>query len=391
MRNDETKPNAQMTKEHSEKALRPSDFGIDSGFDIRASSFPNGLIASPAQLERLLPLIERNGRVAADTEADSLHCYCEKLCLVQISLPEGDFLVDPLAENDLCALAELLAWKEIILHGADYDLRLLRRAWNFQAQHLFDSALAARLLGEKQFSYATLVEKFFGVQLAKGSQKANWALRPLSPRMESYARNDTHYLLPLAEKLEADLKGCGRWEWFQQSCARAIELAATDRDRTEEEAWRIRGSGLIRGRAAAILRELWNWRDQEARQFDRPPFHVLRNEQLLQSAEDAAAGKAVNYPHFSERRRRSFRAALEKALALPEEDWPQFIRKRADRPTREMEDAAQQMREKRDQAAHALGLEPSFLAPRGTIDAIAAEPARAKQSLAPWQRELLGL
>src|SRR5881275_3418786 len=171
---EEGSPNAQMTKRASQNSTRNSDFVIPSAFNaspvrtIRHSSLAGGLISNAAGLIELLPLIERNARVAVDTEADSLHCYREKLCLLQVSLPEGDFLVDPLAGSDLARLADTLARKEIVLHGADYDLRLLRRALNFQPAHLFDTVIAARLLGIREFSYAALVEKYFGIQLAKG-------------------------------------------------------------------------------------------------------------------------------------------------------------------------------------------------------------------------------
>lgn len=395
MTNDEGSPNAQMTND--ERSLNAgmtksrSSRVVPSSLDIRHSSLAGDPISSAEQLSELVAQIERDNRVAVDTEADSLHCYREKLCLLQVSLPEGDFLVDPLAENDLSALAEALSRKEIVLHGADYDLRMLRRALNFRPAHLFDTVIAARLLGVREFSYAALVEKYFGVQLVKGSQKANWALRPLSPKMEEYARNDTHYLLPLAEKLEKQLVKRDRFEWFQQSCERAIVSAGIDRERDAEETWRVRGSGLVRGREAAVLRALWNWRDREAQRFDRPSFHVLRNEQLIEAARAAVSGETPHFRHFSERRTRDFRAAIDSALALKEEDWPEARKRRGERPTREMERAAEAMRKQRDQAAVELDIEPSFIAPRATIDAISADGARVKQLLGPWQRKLLGL
>ena len=148
--NEEGSTNAQMTKRVSQNSTRNSDFVIPSSFNaspartIRYSSLAGGLISNAAGLIELLPLIERNARVAVDTEADSLHCYREKLCLLQVSLPEGDFLVDPLAGSDLAPLANTFARKEIVLHGADYDLRLLRRALNFQPAHLFDTTITWR-------------------------------------------------------------------------------------------------------------------------------------------------------------------------------------------------------------------------------------------------------
>jgi ribonuclease D len=373
-----------MTKQGLYKFSNHSEF-------VNHPPLDDGLISTSEQVGELISHIDLHGRVAIDTEADSLHCYREKLCLLQVSLPEGDFLVDPLAENDLGALADTLARKEIILHGADYDLRLLRRALDFRPTRMFDTVIAARLLGVREFSYAALVEKYFGIALAKGSQKANWALRPLSEKMEEYARNDTHYLLELAEKLEKQLTEHERLGWFQQSCERAMVLAAIDRERDMEEVWRIRGSGLIRGREAAVLRALWYWRDREAQKFDRPSFHILRNDQLLEIVHAALRGETPQFRHFSERRARDFRTTIEEALAIKEEEWPETRRRRGERPTREMERAAEAMRKKRDQAAHQLNIEPSFIAPRATIDAIAADRACADQLLVPWQRSLLGL
>lgn len=373
-----------MTKRATQQSAVNSDFVIHSSLD-------EGVISTPEQVAELVSHIDPHDRVAIDTEADSLHCYREKLCLLQVSLPEGDFLLDPLAENDLSALANALSRKEIVLHGADYDLRLLRRALDFRPTRVFDTVIAARLLAVREFSYAALVEKYFGIELAKGSQKANWALRPLSEKMEEYARNDTHYLLALAEKLEKQLIERDRLEWFQQSCERAIVSAAIDRERDMEEIWRIRGSGLTRGREAAVLRALWYWRDREAQRFDRPSFHILRNDQLLEIARAAVRGETPQFRHFSERRTRDFQATIEEALALKEEEWPETRRRRGERPTQEMERAAEAMRKRRDQAAHELKIEPSFIAPRATIDAIAADSACGEQLLVPWQRDLLGL
>src|SRR6266480_6384910 len=243
------------------------------------------MIQTDSQLKELLPKLEGVDRVAVDTEADSLHCYFEKLCLIQISIPGHDYLVDPLTDLDLAPLARALTPKEIVLQGADFDLRLLRRSLGFEATRIFDTVIAARLLGIRSFSLAALVEKFFGVTLAKGSQKANWAQRPLPKHMAQYAMNDTRYLLPLAEKLEAGLRERGRLEWFRQSCERALEQTSVQRVRDEHEAWRISGSGKLDGRTSAILRELWRWREEEAQASDRPPFHILQNHLLLQAAE----------------------------------------------------------------------------------------------------------
>jgi len=373
------------------------------------------VITDSAQLASLIEQIETADRVAVDTEADSLHSYREKLCLLQISVPAPgsranrvdadlsaapdresarpvcDFIVDPLANTDLEPLRRALEAREIVLHGADYDLRMLRRGLNLAAKRVFDTLIAARLLGIREFSLAALVKRYFGLTLLKGSQKANWAQRPLPARMAEYAINDVHYLLPLAEKLEAELDRCERRDWLQQSCQRAIELAAVARTRNQDELWRIRGSGVIRGRAAAVLRALWQWREREAEKADRPPFHILRNEDLLKAAAKFASGSVPDYRHFSFRRRQAFREAAQAALQAPESEWPVSRRRSGTRPTTEMVQRAEELWRRRNKSAEELGLEPSFIAPRSTLEAIAADRARAPALLVRWQRELLGV
>jgi ribonuclease D len=391
-----------MTKERSETPSRHSDFIIPSGVGIRHSSLSSGLIATSAQLTELLEKIEPVDRVAIDTEADSLHCYREKLCLLQISAPAAvsdcgydgaarDYIVDPLTHLDLAPLCAVLAQKEIVLHGADYDLRLLRRSLNFAARRIFDTVIAARLLGIREFSLAALVESFFGVKLAKGSQKANWARRPLPEQMVKYAINDTRYLLPLADRLESQLREQDRLDWLRQSCERAIEQAAVERVRDADEAWRIRGSGALRGRAAAVLRALWQWREKEAEAVDRPPFHILQNDELVRAAESFAAGSVPDYRYFSPRRRRAFCDAAQSALQLPEEEWPVSRRRLGIRPNAEVVRRSEELRGRRDRAARELELEPTFVAPRATLEAIAADEARAEKLLVPWQQESLGI
>jgi len=373
------------------------------------------VITDAARLANLIEQIESADRVAVDTEADSLHSYREKLCLLQISIPAFDavsgaadagsnatsgdeparavydYIVDPLADIDLEALRWRLEAKEIVLHGADYDLRMLRRGLNLAPGKIFDTLIAARLLGIREFSLAALVKRYFGLTLLKGSQKANWAQRPLPVRMAEYAINDVHYLLRLAEKLEAELVRCERLRWLRQSCQRATEQASIARPRDHDELWRIRGSGLIRGRPAAVLRALWHWREKEAEKADRPPFHVLRNEELLKAAVKFASGSVPDYRHFSSRRRQAFREAAQTALRAPESEWPVLRRRFGTRPSHETVQRAEELQRRRNKSAEELGLEPSFIAPRSTLEAIAADSSRMATLLVPWQRELLGI
>src|SRR5580765_6530088 len=164
------------------------------------------VIDTEQKLEAFLPTLHAATWVALDTEADSLHAYPEKVCLIQISTAGGDELIDPLAGINLNPLLDALSGHELIMHGADYDLRLLEKHHRFVPSSIFDTMLAGRLLGLTQFSLGHLVEKYLEIKLEKGAQKANWALRPLTERMERYARNDTHYLRPLQEKLKSELQ-----------------------------------------------------------------------------------------------------------------------------------------------------------------------------------------
>ena len=409
-----------MTKQLVKRAHYHSDFIIPSSLDIGHSSLRSGFVATDATLAELVREIAAADRVALDTEADSLHSYREKLCLLQISVSAAtavagigdagseqgdsrinrdhrsrlqvhDFIVDPLAGVDLEPLRQVLEPREIVLHGADYDLRMLRRGLNFTAHRIFDTLIAARLLGIREFSPAALLKHYFGLELPKGSQKANWAKRPLPARMAEYAINDVLYLLPLAEKLEAELDRPRRRDWLRQSCQRAIEQAAVARVRNQDELWRVRGAGLLHGRPAAVLRALWQWREGEAEMADRPPFHILQNEKLVNAAESFAAGSVPDYKHFSPRRRRAFREAARSALLAPESECPVLPRRFGTRRTADTVRRTEELRRRRDKSAEELGLEPSFIAPRNTLEAIAADRTRAEKLLVLWQRELLGV
>ncbi len=349
------------------------------------------MIASASSLAELVARIAPCPRIAVDTEADSLHCYFEKLCLIQISVAECDALVDPLAGLDLSPLFEVLSKRELVLHGADYDLRLFRRIGLTELLQVFDTMIAARLIGLTEFSLAALLSKYFGVTLAKGSQKANWAQRPLSSRMEEYARNDTHFLLSLAEILEQQLRDLGRWPWFEQSCARAVAAAQTTRERDPETSWRIAGSSDLQDRAAAVLRALWFWRDGEARAVDRPAFHILQNSDLVESARRFSAGESVILPQLRGSRRKRFFDAADEALRLPESGWPTIVRRPRLRWSPDEQRLLQQLRSARDRSATELGLDPSIIAPKATLEALAIDPESALTRLLPWQRELVGL
>ena len=349
------------------------------------------MIQTQAALASLGARIAETDRIGVDTEADSLHCYHEKVCLVQIGLPGADELVDPLADVDLAPLLDVLAGTELVMHGADFDLRMLYRLGLETPSRVFDTMLAARLTGAARYGYAALVAEHFGVTLPKGQQKANWARRPLGPALARYARNDTHYLLPLAARLERRLEELGRLRWLEQSCRRAVRAARVVREPDPDTEWRVRGSHVLGARASAILRVLWRWREKEARTVDRPPFHILSNADLVDSAQRLDRGKTVAPRALRGARRTRFSQAADAALALDPAEWPPrpAVRTRP-RLTKTQEQHVAALRQRRDTEAKALAIDAELIAPRAALERIVTEGDEGMDTLLPWQQSLLG-
>jgi ribonuclease D len=350
------------------------------------------VINTDAKLAAFLPAIKSATWLALDTEADSLHAYPEKVCLIQISTVAGDRLIDPLAGINLNPLFDALNAHELIMHGADYDLRLLRKHHEFIPSAIFDTMLAARLLGERQFGLGSLVEKFLGVKLDKGPQKADWARRPLTERMEKYARNDTHFLKPIADQLKSTLEDKGRLAWHQESCGRLIEESACLQPADPDSVWRVKGSHALSRHALAILRELWHWREEEAIAANRPPFFILNHEKLVDIASAAAEHQPIEPilpPRMSPRRRDTLADAIKTALQLSTDRYPEILRRKFHRPT-EMEMRRYSELEKcRNTRAHELGIDPTLIASRATLGELAHDWDKHAPELMNWQLELL--
>ena len=350
------------------------------------------VIDTEERLAALLPALRAIDRVALDTEADSLHAYPEKLCLLQISLAGRNELIDPLAGLDLSPFFEILSSRDLLLHGADYDLRLLYRAHRFVPRSVFDTMPAARLLGHTEFSLTVLVGKLLGVHLEKGPQKADWARRPLTPRMVNYARNDTRYLRPLADLLRTQLEQKGRLEWHRQVCEWLVADCARPRVVDTDQVWRLKGADKLDRRGLAVLRELWNWRDKEAMAANKPPYFILNHETLVSLANAAAQMEDVTNllpARFPPARRERALAAIERAAALSPKEWPGFNRPSGRRPSREDKESFDKLRQKRDRIAGELQIDPNLIASRATLSLLAEDQETHQKELMNWQRELL--
>ncbi len=350
------------------------------------------MVDTEQKLSAFLSSLRNATWVAVDTEADSLHAYPEKVCLIQISTTFGDRLIDPLAQISLNPLLDALSGHELIMHGADYDLRLLEKHHKFVPSAIFDTMLAARLLGLRQFSLSHLVEKYLGVKLEKGAQKANWALRPLTERMERYARNDTHYLKPLADRLRPELEAKERLGWHQEFCTRLIADSTRERPADMDSIWRVKGSHLLERPALAVLRELWRWREAEAIRANKPPFFVMSHEALVDIAAAAAAARSVEPllpKHISERRRAALMKAIAHGLGLSPEHHPKILRSISRRPTTAERHRFLELQRRRDARGAALGIDPTLIASRGTLSELAHSWEKHAPELMDWQRRLL--
>ncbi|MSP40444.1 MAG: hypothetical protein EXR70_18295 [Deltaproteobacteria bacterium] len=352
-------------------------------------------------------LIERivtADRVGLDTEADSLHNYFEKVCLIQLSLGDEHYIVDPLSGVDLGGFYEALADKPLILHGGDYDLRMMRLSHDFRTvREVFDTMIAAQLLGIEQIGLAALIEKYFGVVIEKAGQKSDWSRRPLSDKQLSYAVNDTRYLAALADRLSGELRELGRLEWHAESCRAMVESSGRDRPRDPDDAWRIKGAGRLTRRQLAYLRELWLWRDGHAQRANRPQFMIFGNQQILEliAWADAHVGEPLHQgPKLPRNITGALLSMLEQAIKRAGEmapaEWPELRRREhVESPSNECLERAKVLRDDCARIAKELGISASVLAPKAAIEAIArSEPRNVEEimecgRLLRWQAELI--
>lgn len=353
------------------------------------------MIDESEQLDAFVAEFSRADWLVLDTEADSLHAYPEKLCLLQFGLPGRLELVDPLADVDLRPLFRSLAERELVMHGSDYDVRLLRAGHDFVPTTVFDTMLAARLTGHEKFGLADLVQKHLGVELEKGSQKANWAKRPLTERMVEYALNDVRYLEPLSQRLRVLLDKMGRLKWHRQICARMVEENSHPVEPDLDRVWRLKGSSKLPPLSLAVLRELWHWRESEALRRCRPPFFVLSHDLMVRLATSAGNGgewQELVPRRLSDNRRRALMEAIHRGHDLPQTEHPQPIKQPPRRSiSMEQKRRLESLQRQRDQQAEILELDPTLIASRAELVGLAVNAEENVDRMLPWQLEQLGV
>jgi len=339
-----------------------------------------------------------------DTEAASFHRFIDRIYLLQLSTRRETAVIDPLTVGEVSALGALLADREVevVFHDADYDLRILDRDYGLRARRMFDTRIAAQLLGEPAVGLAALLEKYVGVRLDKKFQRADWSRRPLPRDMLEYAALDTQYLLPLKDRLRADLVAKGRLGWAEEEFRRLEGVRWSPPAGNDDVAFRAKGARALSRRGLAILQRLWRWRDGVAAELDRASFRVISNEAMVAMADAAprdietlSACRGVS-ERLIEQRAQAMLAAVEQGLAVPEKDLPRFPRaeRRVSDPS--FDRAVDRLKTLRNAAAIRLGLDPGVLCPKGTLEAVArARPVAVAGlgeivELRAWQVEVLG-
>ena len=360
-------------------------------------------VDTAAGVREAAELCARSSRLALDTEADSMHSYFHKVCLIQVTADGQNVVIDPLAlvPGDLDPLWKVVGDPvvPVLMHGADYDLRVLDRDYGAAVRGLQDTQIMARLLGEERTGLAFLLERETGHQLDKRFQRADWGRRPLSAEQIAYAAADTAYLELLADHLRGRLEALGRWAWALEEFRKLEEVrhVAAEPDPLAFE--RIKGARALRGEARDRLFALHGWRDQQAQRLDVPPFKVLGNRQLLALAEEPP-GDMERLRKVEGVGRRAVGRWGRKILELVRSPKPAPARVTTPRAPALEPDARRRLKRllaARDARAQDLGIEPGLLCPRGCAEQVAAREPRCSNSaelaaagFEGWRLEVLG-
>ncbi|MEX1256156.1 MAG: HRDC domain-containing protein [Gemmatimonadota bacterium] len=347
-------------------------------------------------------------RVALDCEAAGYHRYSDRLCLLQLTVGPKTFLLDPLAVNPEPVVGPLLRDPaiEVVMHGADYDIRLLERDLGIALRGLIDTQIAAALIGSETVGLSSLLENRFGIRLSKKYQKADWAQRPLPDAMREYAAHDTSHLHELAEGLLAELDALDRVEWAREEC-RELEKVRFEPNGHQDPVTRVKLARGLGAREVDRLREALEWRDEVAREWDRALFRVVGDGALVEAVRLApqSVRELESVPGMNRNLARSRGGELLRRFtavdSLAESElrgYPRTPRTRNGngRPTPEVEERLARLKEIRNAHAEILGIARGTLLPNGILQLLAESPPAnldelaAVEGMRKWQAALLG-
>lgn len=366
------------------------------------------LITQPEALRQRAQELGHSAIIALDTEASSFHRYKEQVCLVQLSTRERTLLVDPLAVQDLQPLKQLLAEPamEVVIHDADYDLRILAKYHGIRVENVFDTLVAAELINEPEIGLASLLLKYQGLKVDKKFQKADWSMRPLPADMLAYAAGDTSHLIALRDQLKEKLVAKGRWAWAEEEF-HLLTDAPFNLPADDEPAFlKMKGAKMLKPHQLAILREVHAWREALAEKMDRAPFMVLGNEALLalatdppRSARELGMRKGIG-ERLVQRNGRDLMAAVQRGLDLPKEEWPRVPKAKRWQRDDDYDERLKRLKQVRDRLTAEHDLRLGIVASNqlladiartlpGDLDALAALPGMRRYQVEHFGLDLL--
>jgi len=356
-----------------------------------------------SEVARFLDQVSDVTELALDTEGASFHRFLDRIYLLQLSTRDRSAIIDPLPIGTPQKLGDLLQDPkvEVVFHDADYDLRLLHQDYGWHVTKIFDTRVAAQLLGIKSFGLAALLEQYFDVKLDKKHQRADWSMRPLTHDMLEYAAQDTRFLLQLRDQMKAALERRGRWHWAEEEFQR-LEGTRWEAEESMEGFLRLKGARDLTRRELAVLREVANWRDTVAAQLDRATFRVMGNEVLFELARRAPRSVSElsaikGMPRgMIDRGGGDIVASVRRGMEAPEADLPKFPRGQRWNKDRDFDDRVGRLKSVRDEAATRLELDPGVLCSRERLENVARSGAKTVTDLATvpdlrrWQIEEMG-
>ena len=358
------------------------------------------LIERQDQLRSVAEVLRHQPRVAVDTEADSFYHYHEKVCLLQLSIPGQTWLLDVLRMETLEPLRPVFANPSVekVLHGADYDVRILARDYGIVFEQLFDTMVAAQLLGLPSYGLAALLKHYLGIELDKKLQRADWSRRPLPDEMARYAAEDTAYLLDLRDLLCGELEKNHRLEWLREECQQLVAGRATTR--TPPRWYAIKSTGRLQPQQQAVLQALLDEREAQAKARDLPPFKVIQNELLLDLAVSQPATtfemrKSRGFPHRAGSMLiDGLLTAIHHGQQLTPGQWPAKPRHSRALLSATQKTALQQLKAVRDRTAVHLAISPGLLCSNGTLEQLVTQPPATEEALLSqltrWRGSVVG-
>ncbi|MEA3309836.1 MAG: HRDC domain-containing protein [Chloroflexota bacterium] len=356
-------------------------------------------INTPETLKELAQRLLQEPRIAVDTESNSLHAYQEQTCLLQLSIPDNDYLVDPLALDNLDALAPVFASPAIekVFHAADYDLIVLQRDYGLHCQQLFDTMWGGRILGWEHVGLGDLLAEHFQLHANKRFQRYNWGRRPVSTQAVAYARMDTHYLLQLRELELAELQATGRWAEAQEIFHYlATNVQIPTAHTLETSFWRLKGVHDLNLHEKRMLYRLHLWREKTAQQLDRPPFKIIGRQRLIALAQmHARSPKGLQAAGLTEHQARRFGPELLRALREGPQQLPPYPPEEP-RPPQAVINRYQTLHDWRKEVGTGRGVDSDVILPNATLWELAWQPPKtladllAVPGIGPWRQEHYG-